>query len=73
MTEKNNEEKQFSALSLAGNLGWQIALPIVLFGLIGRWLDKKWETSPWLLLVGILLAISVSGYLVYRETKKIIK
>lgn len=62
-----------SALGLAWQLGYTIAVPIVALALIGRFLDKKLETSPWLLLAGILLSISVSSWLVYKKTLDIMK
>jgi len=71
--EKDNEQKTFSALSLAWELGYSIALPLVIFALAGRWLDRKLATSPWLFLLGIILAVSISSYLVYRKTMEIIK
>lgn len=66
------KEKQFSALSLAWNLGYTIAVPIVVFALLGRFLDKKLETSPWFLLAGILFSIALSSWLVYKKTLDII-
>jgi F0F1-type ATP synthase assembly protein I len=65
-------DKQFSAFSLAWNLGYTIAVPIVVFALAGRFLDKKLGTTPWLLLFGILLSIAVSSWLVYKKTLDII-
>lgn len=66
------EEKQFSALSLAWNLGYTIAVPIVVFALLGRFLDKKLGTSPFLLLAGILLSVAISSWAVYKKTLDII-
>jgi F0F1-type ATP synthase assembly protein I len=71
--EKDDKKKTFSALSLAWELGYSIALPLVIFALLGRWLDGKLATSPWLFLLGIILAVSISSYLVYRKTMEIIK
>jgi len=71
--EKDDKNKTFSALSLAWELGYSIALPLVIFALLGRWLDKKFATSPWLFLLGIILAVTISSYLVYRKTMEIIK
>ncbi len=68
--EKN--DKQFSALGLAWNLGYTIAVPLVVLALAGRYLDKKLGTSPWILLAGILLSIAVSSWLVYKKTLDII-
>lgn len=50
-----------SALKLSLEFGYTIAIPIVIFALAGRMLDKKFDTSPWLLIVGILISIIVSS------------
>ena len=63
----------WSALSLAWELGYTIAVPIVVFALVGRVLDKKLDSSPWLLLIGIFLSILASSWLVYFKMIKIIK
>ena len=34
-------------------LGIQLALSIVIFFFLGKWLDSKLETSPWLMLGGL--------------------
>lgn len=73
MKEKNRKNgKRFSALSLAWNLGYTIAVPLVVFALAGRYLDKKLGTSPFLLLAGILLSIGLTSWLVYKKTLDII-
>lgn len=67
---KNN---LWSVLNLAWQLGYTIALPIAILGIGGAWLDKKFETSPWLLMTGILLSVVISGIAVYRKIKEITK
>lgn len=57
----------WSALNLAWELGYTIALPIVIFGFGGAWLDKKFGTSPAFLLAGIGLSVIISGVAVYRK------
>jgi len=71
--EQDNKQKEFSAWSLAWELGYSIALPLVIFALLGRWLDKKLATSPWLFLLGIILAVAISSFLVYKKTIEIIR
>lgn len=67
--EKQNElKKSFSMLSLAWELGYLIALPLVALTLGGRFLDKKLGTSPLILLVGVVAAIVISSYMVYKKT-----
>jgi len=57
---------------LSFDLGWQIALPLVLLAGGGRWLDQKLDSSPWLLLSGIGLALLMNVVLVSRQMLKII-
>lgn len=63
----------WSVISLAWELGYIIAIPIIILALGGTWLDKKIGTSPTFLLIGIFLSLIISGIGVYRKTKAIIK
>ena len=73
MEEKTPKpDKSWSTVSLAWELGYMIAIPLIAFTLVGRFLDKKLGTSPWLLLTGVLIAIAVTSWLVYKKTKEII-
>ena len=40
-------------------LGIQLALAVIIFFFLGRWLDERWGTAPWLTLAG--LAVGVAG------------
>ncbi|HPN54596.1 MAG TPA: AtpZ/AtpI family protein [Candidatus Moranbacteria bacterium] len=66
-------DRSWSALSFAWELGYSIAIPIVLFTLGGRLLDKKLQTSPWLLLVGLFISIVVTFCIVYKKLMEIIR
>lgn len=77
--ERNNEknpslssDRSWSALGFAWELGYSISIPLVVFTLGGRLLDKKLDTSPWLLLAGLFVSIIVTFYIVYSKLKKII-
>ncbi len=70
---KTETQKEFSAWALAWELGYQISLPLILFTLLGRFADRSFGTSPWLLLSGILLSIIITTYLVYRKVKNLLK
>ncbi len=54
-----------AALRLTG-VGFFIGGSIVLGVVAGRWLDSRLDTSPILVLVGLLLGIVVAFYGVYR-------
>lgn len=71
--QKTKEKNQtWSALSLAWQLGYSIAIPLVALALVGRILDKKFSTSPWFILTGIFLSLIVSTFAVYYKTVKIL-
>lgn len=48
-------------------LGFQLAAAVVVFFLVGRWLDTRWGTSPWLMLGGLVLG-SVGGFIKFFST-----
>lgn len=48
-------------------LGFQLAAAVVVFLLIGVWLDDRWNTSPWLKLTGLFLG-TVGGFIKFFTT-----
>lgn len=70
---KGELRANFNAWALAWELGYTIAIPIVALALVGRWADKAWETSPWMLLAGVVVSVVVSSALVYRKVSRIIR
>ncbi len=60
------------------NIGYVFAASIALLTWLGYWLDKKWGTSPWWILIGALLGVATGFYhffktvfgLQKRDTKK---
>lgn len=71
--EKKEINSQWSVFSLAMELGYLIAIPIVVLALLGRFLDKKLDSSPWLFLAGICISIVLTTYLVYKKTISVIE
>jgi F0F1-type ATP synthase assembly protein I len=55
---------------ITGDFGASIAVPVVLFVIIGQWLDEKYNTGPWLTIVAFVLAAVVSGRIIYQKAKK---
>ena len=51
--------------SLIG-VGWYVAISIKLGAAVGLWLDKKFGTTPFLAIAGIVLGSFVAFYGVYR-------
>lgn len=48
-------------------LGLQFAAAILAFAFLGQWLDRRWGTDPWLLLVGVFLGAGGGFYSIYRK------
>lgn len=62
-----------SAFALGWEMGYTIAIPLVIFALMGRLADKYLGTSPLFLLGGIIFSIVVSIALLYKKINKILK
>ena len=76
MNKENNTNKEenntssWSALGFAWELGYSIVVPLVLFALGGRYLDKKMGTSPWMLLGGLAISIVLTSIVTYYKVTK---
>ena len=66
-------DRRWSIISLAWELGYLITIPIVLLAFGGKLLDDKLNTSPWMLLTGIIISIIITSWLVYKKTISVIK
>ncbi|MDQ7814792.1 MAG: AtpZ/AtpI family protein [Patescibacteria group bacterium] len=68
---KNDKLRQLQAIGMVWNVIVSIALPTTLMALGGRWLDRRLGSSPWMTIVGLLVALGISYLLVMRQAKKI--
>jgi F0F1-type ATP synthase assembly protein I len=76
MNDNPQKPKSFNKWQVAGlafELGFIIAIPLVLFGFIGKWLDQKFGTDPWLALASVLLAIVATTVWITRRFREILK
>jgi len=53
-------------LGTIGGLGFQFGLTILLGALLGYYLDRRWGTSPWLMLGGTLAGTAAGFWQVVR-------
>jgi F0F1-type ATP synthase assembly protein I len=58
------------ALGFVTDVLISVALPTTFFAWVGRSLDTRWNTSPWMTVIGFVFAITISGLLVYRKAKQ---
>jgi F0F1-type ATP synthase assembly protein I len=59
------------AISFAWELGYSIAIPLVALALGGRFLDRRFDTDPFLFLTGVVLSIFISTLIVFKKSMKI--
>jgi F0F1-type ATP synthase assembly protein I len=55
---KNSPGQRPSTMQQLGpymGLGFQLAAAMAVFGGLGWWLDGRWGTTPWLLVVGVFI------------------
>jgi len=52
--------------------GW-IAGPVIAAVFIGKWLDKKYNSEPWLFLISVGVAFFLSMFGIVRDSMKEIK
>ena len=71
----NNGKKNalWIALGIAWDLGYIIALPIAILGFGGAYLDKLYATSPLFLLIGMGLALLITGIGLYKKVSSLTK
>jgi F0F1-type ATP synthase assembly protein I len=55
------------------NTAWRIALPVVVFVLIGIFADRHFRTAPWFTLLAMVLGFVVAGMLVKKQLASIEK
>jgi len=76
MPDRQPDESKYAGLRTAGML---LAIPTLLIvaPLLGGWLgfllDRRLKTSPWLLIVGLLLGFAAAGretFLIYRRSQE---
>lgn len=74
-TKPNNpiSVNKWSLASLAMEMGFIIAIPLVALALLGKWADAKYGTEPYLTLAGILLAIVTTTIWLTRKFKSAMK
>lgn len=69
----NSKFNRWQMANLAFDMGFIIALPLVAMGLLGKYLDGRLGTEPWLTIAGILLAIITTTIWLARKMKEYIK
>lgn len=55
------------------NLGAQMAVTILVLGGAGWWIDSKWQTTPWGLIIGLMLGSALGLTQFLRMIQQLLK
>ncbi|MEK7632070.1 MAG: AtpZ/AtpI family protein [Patescibacteria group bacterium] len=73
MPENPTPSSFWKALGIAWEFGWVIVIPLVVFVLGGRLLDRHFGTSPWWLLTGLIVSITLTTIGLVWKFKKLLR
>lgn len=68
--EKEGERSLWQNLSMIGALGWLIVTPTLIGVLVGRWLDKRFDTDIFFSGALIFLGVAFGCYLAWQRVNK---
>lgn len=67
MTHTEDGPSPGTEMARYAGVGIQFAAAIVLFLFVGRWLDERLGTEPWLLIAGVFLGGAAGFWSLYRQ------
>ncbi len=66
----NSDDSWVKNYALYGTAGIQLVILILGGVFLGSWLDKRWQTGPWLTLLGLCSGSTVGIYQLIRMVTK---
>lgn len=70
---KKEDNKQVSVPGILLEVGYEISIPLVLFVILGVWVDRKLNTLPLFLLLGIFVSLITTSFAIAKVIKKYLK
>lgn len=67
------ENKQISVPGILLEIGFEISIPLVLFVVLGVFIDKKFNTLPLFLLLGVFISLVTTSLAIAKVIKKYLK
>lgn len=64
---ESEDQRASRAAGKYAGIGLQFAASVLLFLYAGQWLDRRFHTAPWGVLVGVLVGASAAFYSMYRR------
>ncbi len=69
-TDPDQKQETASQWVVALGAGTELVVSVLAGFLVGQWLDGKWGTGPWLMLLGALSGIGIGLYQLIRVSAK---
>lgn len=63
----DNKGDDRSRLGIGVSMGLEVLVGVGLGLLVGHWIDKKLDSSPWGLLIGAMLGLASGMYLLIKD------
>jgi len=57
-------------IRIIGDFGASIAVPVIMFVLIGQYLDERFSKSPIFTIIGFILAAAISAKIIHKKAKR---
>jgi F0F1-type ATP synthase assembly protein I len=64
---ESEDRRQSRSFTRFAGVGLQFALSVVLFSYAGQWVDRKFETTPWGVIVGVFVGAGAAFYSMYHR------
>jgi hypothetical protein len=68
--KSKDREYLLLGIRMIGVGGIILALPVVLFVLVGQWLDERYARGPTFTITAFVLAALLSGKMIYRKARE---
>ena len=70
--KRSSQDKEYIRLGLriVGDFGATLAVPVVVFVIIGQWLDAKYHHNYLFTALAFVLAALTSGKMIYKKAKQ---
>jgi predicted permease len=69
-TDPRDRKAMLMGLRIAGDFGVAIAVPIVIFVIIGQWLEGEYGHAPWFTVLAFIISAVLSGISIYKKAKR---
>jgi len=68
--DPKSRKNMLLGFKIIGDFGAAIAVPVIIFVLIGQWLDGKYNKSPWFTILAFIISMIISGRMIYHKAKE---